>query len=66
MYGLILESIADSIKRKYGNDTWNKIRTKAGITHLNFGRHLFSSLGTYFKNISYFTTPPSLVSWGNK
>ena len=40
MYGLILESIADCIRRKYGNETWNRIRTKAGITHLNFGRQL--------------------------
>ena len=40
MYGLLLESIADCLRRKYGDETWDRIRAKAGITHMNFGKLL--------------------------
>ena len=30
MYGLLLEAISDALKSRYGNDTWEKIRQRAG------------------------------------
>ncbi len=40
MYGLLLESIAESIRKKYGEQSWNKISAKAGLTHHTFGEYL--------------------------
>ncbi len=39
MYGLILEGIAECLRKKYGDEAWNRIRVKAGITHTSFGKN---------------------------
>lgn len=39
MYGLILQSIVDLIKKKYGNDTWERVKKKARIDAESFSTH---------------------------
>ena len=39
MYGLLIESVADFVKRKYGNSTWEKVRKKAKIDNHSFSTH---------------------------
>ena len=39
MYGLLLESLCHTLKGKYGDDKWEEIRRKAGVTHHAFSSH---------------------------
>lgn len=39
MYGLLIESVADFIRRKYGNATWDQVRKKAKIDNHSFSTH---------------------------
>jgi hypothetical protein len=39
MYGLLIESIIESIKRKYGNKLWEEVKRKAKIEQEFFNTH---------------------------
>ena len=39
MYGLLIESIVDFTKRRYGNGVWEKVRAKAKIDNYMFSTH---------------------------
>ena len=39
MYGLLIESIVEFIKRRYGNATWDTIRKKAKLDNSLFSTH---------------------------
>jgi uncharacterized protein YlxP (DUF503 family) len=39
MYGLLLQSIVELIKKKYGNDTWEKVKKKARLDTATFSTH---------------------------
>jgi len=39
MYGLILEGIGDAIRRKFGDEMWEEMRKKAGVTQHSFNMH---------------------------
>ena len=39
MYGLILEGIAEAIRRKFGDEAWLEIKKKAGVKHDTFNTH---------------------------
>ena len=47
MYGLLIESVAEFIKRRYGNATWEQVRKKAKIENHTFSTHQQYS-ETYF------------------
>lgn len=39
MYGLLLEGIADAVRRKFGEEVWQEVRKKAGVPHHTFVMH---------------------------
>ena len=39
MYGLILEGMADYIRREYGEEKWKMVRQKANINEETFSTH---------------------------
>lgn len=39
MYGLLIESIMDYIRKRFGDEAWESIRQKAGIPHTCFSTH---------------------------
>lgn len=39
MYGLLVESIVDFTKRKYGEAVWERVRIKAKIENFTFSTH---------------------------
>lgn len=43
MYGLLLQSAADHLKTKYGEDTWEKIRREVNISLNGFATHTIYS-----------------------
>lgn len=39
MYGLLIESAIDCLKKKYGEEVWQEIRTRTNITQVTFATH---------------------------
>ena len=39
MYGLLLESLACSIKENYGDEKWEEIRRASGVEQISFCTH---------------------------
>ena len=39
MYGLLIESVMDFVKNKYGAAIWEKIRKKAKVDNYSFSTH---------------------------
>ena len=39
MYGILLECLADNIKKLYGEEKWEEIRRAAGVDQTTFSTH---------------------------
>ncbi len=39
MYGLLVESIVDFTRKKFGNGVWEKVRAKAKLDNYTFSTH---------------------------
>src|SRR5215218_5594687 len=48
MYGLVNKAVVDLVVNKFGEDTWVKIKNKAGVDH-----DLFVSMDAYPDDITY-------------
>lgn len=51
MYGLLIESIIDFVKRRYGSTVWEKVRKRAKIDNYSFSTHQQYSETLFLKTI---------------
>ena len=65
MYGLLVESVVDFTKRKYGPAIWEKVRVKAKIDNHTFSTHQQYSETLLMKLIKALADVTSLLIYFN-